>query len=212
MFGCPINRIFEEEKIYQFADPCEGNLFFFHAKHWDVRLIGHLNIYCRKLYWTRRCLFCIAVRSLSLPEWCSAFQPFHPPFLFHSDTHCPAMDTHPSSFLVCSLPISHRDARHFSFEGTENNVWLHCVRPVIGVIVWKVRWQLDLKRAITSNPTTPLMASLSSSIVSTSPPTLSSPSFSANQCSWPHHHHHVCLLPHRRTRTIQLMAKRSRAE
>ena len=122
----------------------------------------------------------------------------------HTLSQCHTV-THPSSFLVCSLPISHRDGRHFSFEGTENNVRLHCVRPVIGVIVWKVQWQLDLKRAITSNPTTPLMASLSSSIVSTSPPTLSSPSFSANQCSWPHHH--VCLLPHRRTRTTPVDGK-----
>ena len=32
MFGCPVNRIFEEEKNYQFADPCEGNLFFFSHK------------------------------------------------------------------------------------------------------------------------------------------------------------------------------------
>ena len=40
--------------------------------------------------------------------------------------------------------------------------WLHCVKPVIGGIVWKVRWQLDLKQAITWNPTTSLMAALSS--------------------------------------------------
>ena len=163
-------------------------------------------------------MFVLYRRSFPFPPWMmlclSTFSSPLPLSQWHTlqwtvDTHTV---THPSSFLVCSLPISHRDAQHFSFEGTENDVWLHCVRPVIGVIVWKVQWQLDLKRAITSNPTTPLMASLSSSIVSTSPPTLSSPSFSANQCSWPHHHHHVCLLPHRRTRTIQLMAKRSRAE
>ena len=155
-------------------------------------------------------MFVLYRRSFPFPPWMMlCLSTFSSPFLFHSDTHCPAMDTHTVThpFLVCSLPISHRDARHFSFEGTENNVWLHCVRPVIGVIVWKVQWQLDLKRAITSNPTTPLMASLSSSIVSTSPPTLSSPSFSANQCSWPHHH--VCLLPHRRTRTIQSVAEQS---
>ena len=158
-------------------------------------------------------MFVLYRRSFPFPPWMmlclSTFSSPLPLSQWHTlqwtvDTHTV---THPSSFLVCSLPISHRDGRHFSFEGTENNVRLHCVRPVIGVIVWKVQWQLDLKRAITSNPTTPLMASLSSSIVSTSPPTLSSPSFSANQCSWPHHH--VCLLPHRRTRTIQSVAEQS---
>ena len=32
-----------KKNIDQFADPCAGKLFF-HAKHWDVRLIGHLNV------------------------------------------------------------------------------------------------------------------------------------------------------------------------
>ena len=57
--------------------------------------------------------------------------------------------------------------------------WLHCVKPVIGGIVWKVRWQLDLKQAITWNPTTSLMAALSSPLYQLPPsPLLSSPNLS----------------------------------
>ena len=154
-------------------------------------------------------MFVLYRRSFPFPPWMmlclSTFSSPLPLSQWHTlpcngHTHCHTVTLSHTLHLFLFVPCRSLIAMHDTFLLRENNVRLHCVRPVIGVIVWKVQWQLDLKRAITSNPTTPLMASLSSSIVSTSPPTLSSPSFSANQCSWPHQHH-------RRTRTIPVDGK-----
>ena len=114
-------------------------------------------------------------------RWC-LFRPPFPPWLMPclSTFSWPPFPLH-FSFPPYQPPTSHHHPK-CSSSGRRQKVartWLHCVKPVIGGIVWKVRWQLDLKQAITWNPTTSLMAALSSPLYQLPPsPLLSSPNLS----------------------------------
>ena len=140
---------------------------YFYSTYYIQSATGCSNVWC--IAGDCRCDDVCFV-PLSLPDWCPAFQPFHGhPFLYISPF---PLTNHQPLIIIQNVLLWGRRQK-------VARTWLHCVKPVIGGIVWKVRWQLDLKQAITWNPTTSLMAALSSPLYQLPPsPLLSSPNLS----------------------------------
>ena len=124
MFGCPVNRIFEEEKIIN-LQTCVKETFCprktlgcsidWTPEHIVENCIEYDNVCFVSLFVPFPSLNDALPFNLFIPP--SSFTVTHTALQWtHTLSHCHTV-THPSSFLVCSLPISHRDARHFSFEG-----------------------------------------------------------------------------------------------
>ena len=70
---------------------------------------------------------------------------------------------HKPFIFSCQPPILHHDQTRSFISGTKKRCVRDCAlcETMIGGIVRKVWWQLEVKRAITRNPTTSLMTALS---------------------------------------------------
>ena len=127
MFGCPVNRIFEEEKNYQFADPCEGNFL-------STQNIGMFDWLDTWTYIVENCIeydnVCFVSPFVPFPSLNDAlpFNLFIPPSSF-TVTHTALQWTHTLSHtlhLFLFVPCQFLIAMHNTFLLREQRIMGDC--------------------------------------------------------------------------------------